>query len=231
MVEQGSAEWHALRLKRFTGSEYSRLMGEVKRAMTEDELKAWKLANPTSKALQCVDPHLLSDGAMTYVQEVASERETGLPACQEFENDAMRWGKEHEPHAKALYAAAYDIVIDDIDFVPYLDYAGASPDGLIGETIGCEIKCPINRAKHMQYRTLENADDLKENHKDHYWQCLGGMLATGRKLWKFMSYHPDYPALKQLKIINVPWNDEDINLLKIKLTAAEKACQFLVNMK
>lgn len=231
IIEQGSFEWHQLRLGKFTASEIHRLMGDCKREMTEDELKAWKEANPKSTAKQCVDPILLSDGAMTYVMEVASERETGKPAKIVFENDSMRWGKEHEPIAKQLYAAAYDVVVEDAPFVPYGENAGSSPDAFIGIEIGGEIKCPISPAVHMKYRTLTNYEDLKNNHPDHYWQCLMGLLATGRKFWKFMSFHPHYPPVKQLKIINIPRIEADLKLLEIKLTAAEKACQFLISMK
>ena len=37
-VEQGSPEWHQLRLGKFTASEIHRLMADCKREMTEDEL-------------------------------------------------------------------------------------------------------------------------------------------------------------------------------------------------
>lgn len=227
---QGTEEWLQERLGRFTASEIHRLMGDCKREMTEEELKAWKEANPRSTAKQCVDPTLLSSGALTYVMEVASERLTGRPAKQEFENDAMRWGKMYEPVAKQLYESVFDVRIDNVPFIPYLEYGGASPDGLIGSDIGCEFKCPISPAVHLQYRSLLDADDLKTNYPNHYWQCLKGMFTTRRKLWKFISFHPHYDALKQLKIIDVPWVEEDIQLLYIKLTAAEKACQFLLTI-
>lgn len=229
-IIQGSPEWHAKRLKKFTASKAVKLVADAKRDMTEDELKAWKLANPTSKAKQCVDPHLLADGAQTYVLEVASERLTGLPAEKVFENDAIHWGKEHEPIAKQLYAAVYEVEVTEIDFVDYLDYGGASPDGLIGDDIGMEIKCPISQAIHLSYRTLQNYQDLKDNHPSHYWQIMFGLLATGRKFWKFVSYHPHFKPEKQLKVITVPRVEEDIELLRIKLAAAEKACLFAMTM-
>lgn len=230
-AEQGSEAWLKQRLGRFTASEVFRLMGDVKRDMTEEELKAYKLANPKSTAKTIVDPHLLSTGAMTYVMEVASERETGKPAKIVKETDAMRRGKELEPVAKALYAAVYEVEITDVGFIEIGKHAGASPDGLIGEVGGIEIKCPESPAIHMQYRTLENYIDLKENHPNHFWQCMCGLLSLPeRKFWKFVSYHPDYKPAKQLKIINVPAVQEWLTLLEIKLTAAEAAAQFLCKM-
>jgi hypothetical protein len=226
-VDQRTSEWHADRLGRFTASEVYRLMGEVKRPMTEEELEKREKG---SRVTTIVDNTLLSDGAMTYVLEVASERITGMPANEDIETFAMRWGREQEPNAKSLYAAAYDIVGTDCGFIKYLSYGGASPDWLIGEDIGCEIKCPLTRGKHMQYRTILNVDDFREKFKDHYWQCAKGMLSTNRKFWKFLSYHPHYPPVKQLKIVNVPRIEDDITLLKIKLEAAEKACQYLLTL-
>lgn len=229
-IEQGSPEWHALRLKRFTASEGFRLVADAKREMTEAELVEWKKQFPKSTSKQCVDPKLLAEGAMTYILEVASERLTGKPAKVEFENDAIRHGKLHEPIAKQLFAAVYDVVVEDAQFVEYLSYGGASPDGLIGTDIGMEIKCPMSQAIHMKYRTLTNYEDLKANHPNHYWQIIFGLLATGRKFWKFVSYHPDFEPAKQLKVINVPRIEEDIELLKTKLEAAEKACQYVVTL-
>lgn len=231
IIEQGSEAWLQLRLGKFTASEIHRLMGDCKRDMTEDELKAFKEKNPKSTAKQCVDPHLLSKGAMTYIMEVASERETGKPAKPFFENDAMRWGKEHEPSAKQLYSLAHDVEVLDAPFITYKEYAGASPDGFIGLIGGIEVKCPVSPAIHMAYRTLTNYGDLKENYADHFWQCIMGLKSTNRTFWKFMSYHPHYEPVKQLKIINIPRLEDELELLEIKLTAAEKACQFLVKMK
>lgn len=229
-IEQGSEEWLKQRLGRFTASEIHRLMGDCKRDMTEEELKEWKDKNPKSTAKQCVDPKLLSMGAMSYVLEVASERLTGQPAKFVFENQAMKWGKLHEPIGKQLYGAVYDVVVQDAQFIPVGTYAGASPDGLIGEDMGCEFKCPESPAVHMKYRTLQNYMDLKDNHPDHYWQCIDGLWVTKRKIWKFISYHPFYEPAKQLKIINVPAVAEDLALLEIKLEAAEKACQYVVTL-
>lgn len=229
-IEQGSAEWHALRLGKFTASEAHRLMGDCKRDMNETELAAWKISNPKSTAKQCVDPKLLSDGAMTYVLEVASERLTGKPAKIEFENEAMKWGKLHEPIAAGIYAAVYNVVLEEAAFIPYLTYGGASPDRLIGNDIGVEFKCPVSQAIHMKYRTLSNYEDLKANHPNHYWQIIYGLLASQRKFWKFVSYHPHFDPAKQLKVINVPRIESDIDLLKIKLDSAEKACQYVVTL-
>lgn len=230
-VEQGSDAWHAIRNGKFTGSEVHRLMATETRPMTEQELIDYKKANPGSRVTTIADPYLLAKGARTYVEEVASERITGMPAKELFENDSMRWGKEHEPNAKKLLSLAHDMNGRNVAFIDYEDYAGMSPDWIVVVPgFGVEIKCPINRAIHLKYRTLQNADDLKMNHPDHYWQCAKGMLTTGYKFWKFVSYHPHYPPLMQLKIINVPRFEPDIELLKLKLSVANRAANYLLTV-
>lgn len=63
-----------------------------------------------------------------------------------------------------------------------------SPDGLIGETMAIEIKCPME-AKHVQY-WLEN--DIPDEYK---WQIVQ-YFVTNEKLEKlyFVSYNPEIPV-------------------------------------
>lgn len=220
-LEQGSDLWHELRTGKFSASEWHRLMGEAKRDMTEGELKLWKEHNPKSTAKTCIDPMLLSTGAMTYCMEVASERITKMPAKEFYENDAMRWGKLYESPAKKLFSLVYDVEGINVGFVKHTDGSGCSPDWIVIDKFGAEVKCPITRDTHLKYFMLQNAMELKEKYPDHYWQCAMGMKSTGYKMWKFISYHPHYPPSMQLKVINVPRIEEDMELMGYKLEAAE----------
>lgn len=230
-VEQGSEAWHLLRIGRFSASEGSRLVADCSRPMTPEELTKWKRDNPSSRATTIVDPRMLADGAISYVIEVASERLTKKPAKEFYENDAMRWGKLYEPEAKKLFSMVYEIEGMDVGFVEFGDGAGASPDWIVMDRFGCEIKCPQTRDAHLKHFLFNNAQDLKDKCKDYYWQCVMGMLATGYTMWKFISYHPDYPPSHQLKVINVPRIDEDIALLEVKLEAAEERVAHILSIK
>jgi len=68
-----------------------------------------------------------------------------------------------------------------------------SPDGLIGDYSGVEIKCPAAET-HVKY-LLKN-----EVPKEHISQIQGAMFVTGRKEWQFISYRRHFPAL----VITVP---------------------------
>lgn len=97
---------------------------------------------------------------------------------------------------------------------------GCSPDALIGEDGGLEIKCP-GMANHVQY--------LYEGKlpTSYYQQVQGSLLVTGREWWDFMSYYPGlepfmirvYPDLefqKKLKKILDELHDE-IRSIMLKL--------------
>lgn len=65
---------------------------------------------------------------------------------------------------------------------------GCSPDGLIGEEGGIEIKCPEAQT-HVKYL-------LKGTLPEEYAaQVHGSMYVTGRKWWKFLSYRRHFPPL------------------------------------
>lgn len=96
----------------------------------------------------------------------------------------MRWGTEHEDEAVELYEFATLNPVEKVGFVEMNEWAGASPDGLIGTDGGCECKCP----KASTHR--ERIETGKINGYD--WQVQGCMMVTGRKWWDLFSYHPDF---------------------------------------
>lgn len=73
---------------------------------------------------------------------------------------------------------------------------GCSPDGLIGDDGGLELKCP---ALHTHVGYLLNGTLPK----DYACQVHGSLFVTGRKWWKFMSYRRNLPPL----ILTIERND------------------------
>ena len=65
---------------------------------------------------------------------------------------------------------------------------GCSPDGLLGDNGGIEIKCPESPT-HVKY--LLNG----VLPPDYATQVHGSMHVTGRPWWKFMSYRRHFPPL------------------------------------
>jgi len=122
-IEQGSSEWHALRLGKVTASRVSDVIAKTK--------TGW------------------GAGRANYAAELISERMTGVGA-EKFTNAAMDWGSATEAEARAAYTFYSGNSVRTIAFVdhPSIAMSGASPDGLIGDDGLVEIKCP-NTATHI----------------------------------------------------------------------------------
>lgn len=118
--------------------------------------------------------------------ELLTERLTDM-AVERYVNDAMRWGIETEPDAKAKYEEIKGVLIQDCGFALHdtIDFFGASPDGLLGDDGLIEIKCPTSTT-HLKW-LLDGV--VPEQHKP---QMLAQLLITGRSWCDFMSYDPRF---------------------------------------
>jgi putative phage-type endonuclease len=125
MVEQGSDEWHALRLGHVTASNVADVMAKGKSGEAESRRK--------------------------YKLKLIAERLTGQKQ-DSFTNSAMEWGVEQEPYARMAYEVAAEVLVDKTGFWhhPSIEWVGVSPDGLVGEDGLVEIKCP-NTTTHLDY--------------------------------------------------------------------------------
>ena len=219
-MEQRSDAWYADRIGKLTSSEHYRLVAEAKRPMTETELKA-RPKGVTAKTV--ADPHLLSDGAITYIEEVVGEIMTGEPADTQVTTKDMEHGILYEPVARELYERVQQCVVTVVGSIPYdklPKYVSGSPDGLIGTVGGVEFKCPRSNAIHLANLRLDDYIDLKNKRKEAYWQCISGMLINNRQWWDFVSFSPFYPTVRtQMKIIRIHRAQvmTDLSLLAIKL--------------
>lgn len=178
-LEQQSLEWQAERLGKPTASNFDKLI--------------------TTKG----EP---SKQAQKYLWKLAGERVSGTSE-ETYQNSFMQRGVEMESEARAFYELTHDIQVQRVGIVyPNEDKKYAcSPDGLVGEDGGLEIKCPIV-STHVGYLLDGNIPT------EYIQQVQGNLLITGRKWWDFLSY---YPGLKPL-VIRV-YRDE--NFIK-KLSAA-----------
>lgn len=152
----------------------------------------------------------LSKSSITYMYELVAER---MGATVEFyQNEHMKRGNELEPQARTAYEFIKLCKVDEVGFC--LDdgkLIGVSPDGLIGEDGGLEIKCP-KETTHISYLAK---GDLPLIYKP---QVQGSMWITGRNWWDFMSYHPDLPPL----IVRVERDEEYIKKIEEGITKFSK---------
>ena len=157
---QGSAAWCEARAGIPTASAFSKVI--------------------TPKTMQ------LSSQADAYENRCVFERMTGS-VIEDFGGSAWtERGKEFEDEARAAYEFKKNVIVRRVGFVTNdLKTFGCSPDGLIGEDGGLELKCPSGTV-HVGYLLSKTGayDDYKA-------QVQGNMFVTGAKFWDVMSYHPE----------------------------------------
>jgi len=235
-MEQRSREWQRARLGKITASEISCLMKNHKRAMTDEELAAFKAANPKSRVTTVEEA--FSDATFTYLNRKVMENYLPLNSTSQesinivdeyieehsVQNAAMRWGTFWEDAARNRYSEVMGYEIIQVGFVTYEKYPrlmGVSPDGLVREEKGgIEIKSPFTLEKHLQYLMYQTPQDLKENSEEYYWQCYANMLVTDCDFWDFVSFNPYISLSKQLKILRIPRDESEIELLKSRIDLA-----------
>lgn len=122
---------------------------------------------------------------------------------------ARRWGQEIEPEAKRAYEFYRDAQIVEVGFIPHptIADAGASPDGLVGESGLVEFKCPTV-ITHLE--TLETDEIAPEYLQQMQWQ----MACTGRDWCDFSSYDPRYPESMKLYVQRVKRDDDTIEAIE-----------------
>lgn len=121
--EQGTEEWHALRLGIPTASEFD------------------KIVTPKGK---------LSTQSEKYMHWLLASWVVGKP-LESFESDFMRRGKEYEPQARDAFALDFDTDVQDIGFITNdAGTIGCSPDGLVGDDACLELKVPAPQT-HIGY--------------------------------------------------------------------------------
>lgn len=154
-----------------------------------------------------------SKQAQKYMYKLAGEKITGKSEdC--FSSDDMQRGTELESEAIEFYEILNDTQVRKVGFV-FDDSTryGCSPDGLVGESGGLEIKCP-QMATHVGY-LVEGKLPI-----EYYQQVQGSLLITGREWWDFLSY---YPGLKPFMFRVYP----DLIFLKNLSAHLNQFCIFL----
>jgi hypothetical protein len=86
-----------------------------------------------------------------YRAQLIAERLTG-ETQDRYVRKEMQFGIEQEPFARTAYEIRTENTVDQVGFIfhPRLDFSGASPDGLIRQDGGLELKCP-RTTTHLAY--------------------------------------------------------------------------------
>ena len=131
--------------------------------------------------------------------EIAAER---LTRQAKGWGNAAKWGSEHEAEGRSRYGFLTNLPVREIGMIPHPTIANAhcSPDGLVGDEGGVEIKCPTS-ATHL--RTLV-AGEVPE---DHLPQVHWNMACSSRRWWDFVSFDPRFPGNLQIFVTRVQRDD------------------------
>jgi len=144
-------------------------------------------------------------GFRDYQAQLVAEILTGKPQGSDYTNVHMQYGTETEPLARSAYEAETGFSVDEVGLCIHetIDRAGASPDGLVGNSGLVEIKCP-KVATHLAYQI---AGVVPAGYKN---QMMWQMACTGRDWCDFVSFRPDLPEHLQLFVVRFKRDSEKI---------------------
>ena len=186
-MEQLSPEWFAARLGKVTASRMADLCATTRNGY--------------------------GSSRKNYMAELVVERLTGAQQ-ERFQNDAMKWGVEKEPNARAAYVFRNNAKVDSVGFIdhPRIKMSGASPDGHIGDDGSLEVKCPLT-ATHIEYLTSQVIPEK------YILQMQWQLACSGRAWCDFVSYDPRLPEGISLWVKRVPRDSKMIPMLEKEVTA------------
>ena len=132
-----------------------------------------------------------------------------LGAESEFTgNIATDYGTNNEAGALVEFEMETGHTVQQVGFITREDWAGCSPDGLIGETDGLEIKCPfgLRKADDPSFKTLSD--------QPHYYaQVQFSLWVTGRDCWHFYQWTPAATRLETV-LQDAEWQAVNLPLLR-----------------
>ena len=177
--------WCAARVGRITGSNIDALLAPP---TTRQSTRKGVVCPAGTEALEYAE----------YRQKLIVERIYGR-AVNNVTTQYMKDGSDREPFARMIYEAEVAMPVELVGFAlhPLWDWFGASPDGLVGDDGGVELKCPAEMT-HDAYAA--NLDVLVEEYKG---QVLGNLICfPEREWWDLASFQPYAPD--SLKLLRAP---------------------------
>ena len=163
-LEQGSSEWHGIRLGKLTGSSAAKLMG-----------------TPAAREKYLYDR---ASEIVTGCRCDSDESATGMH---------MARGTEFEEVAIAKYTVATLNEVQRVGFVQAGEFVGCSPDGLVGTCGIIEVKVPDSNNYFRQILEI-SCNGVKAIPKDYYAQMQFNMFVCERKWCDYVLYNPKHEA-------------------------------------
>lgn len=181
-VDQNSDDWFSLRLGKFTASLISDLFSKPS---TVQYKKA--------------------------IYKVAFERAFNrVPEDAQYSSAYMERGHELEPMAVEAYEERTFSECTNGGFFELNEWVGASPDRVVSEKLGLEVKCPA-------FNTMvEYSLDYNHLKKKYYTQVQAQMYVCGFESVDLVAYHPDF----KLITVRIDRDEDKIYEIEKELTSA-----------
>jgi len=189
-VIQGDATWHLARRGRVTASRF-------REVVTGSPLQ-WVRRLSVLRAEAAMDDE-------AYLYMVGHESDRG----------PRGWGHAFERKARALYEIQTDRIVHETGVLvhPDDDLVSCSPDGLVGDDGGIEIKCAYDEAKAAA-NAIHGFDS-----EEYGYQVQGCLWITRRSWWDCLAYDPRQPVASSLAVHRVGRNEPMISRIAQRVTA------------
>ena len=166
-LQQGSWDWLTLRAGKICGSELKNLITD------KLAIRKWSTEMPQS-----------------YLCRKLAEKWLGQALESFMGNRQCDQGKLWEEKARAYFSALLEVDIAQVGGIESDDkLLWCSPDGIVGETTGLEIKVPN---ADTQISWLLDGSVVPES---HVLQIQFGIFVSGWKAWQFLSWSNNLPHL------------------------------------
>lgn len=122
---------------------------------------------------------------MTRDDAMRSMVREALGAESEFTgNIATDYGNTNEAGAIMEFEMETGLTVTKSKFVTREDWAGCSPDGIVSDGWGLEVKCPYGLRNGGEFKPLSDQPQ-------YYDQVQFSLWVTGREGWHFFQWKPD----------------------------------------
>lgn len=162
------------------------------------------------------DKGVFTKSALTYIEGLAGEIITGIPAQEEFFTDATDHGNATEPEAIDYTASLLGLNIlrnsergGTNRLIIIDEYSGCTPDALLSkyendkifdETGGfikvdpLEVKSPAKHHRFIKLFKCNTPQDLKNTEPLYYWQVITQMMFCNSLVAHFGCYNSSFPV-------------------------------------
>lgn len=163
-----------------------------------------------------------SSGQEGYIHQlIADLYDPDYAEYEGVQTSAMKNGTQIEPEARAYFEFETGAEVREVGFIlSDCGRYGCSPDGLVGDDAGLELKSPTYKT-HVGYLIANEVPS------DYLPQIHFSMVVTGLRKWYFQSYARHLPPL--LKVVE--WNAKTDELAKVMESFAKRYAEVLQLVK